>query len=158
MEVRCIGEEVGLDRECMDFVTACFFLLFSFFFWGERVGAGLPEHSVFLNNIFNYIPDASKQNSLTVYVAGWCPFYLWECFFGGICQVLLLYIIFLLFFSYLPLNILVRCSLFLVIWILTRFYFVFGDYLPFLYMYYSSLIYLLDLLFFKGNFFRCLKL
>ena len=40
------------------------------------MGAGILEHPVFLNNISNYIPDASKQNSLTVNVAGWCPFYL----------------------------------------------------------------------------------
>ena len=54
LEVGCMGEEVGLDRECMEFVTIGFFF-FSFF-----MGGVVLEHPVFLNNISSYFPDVSK--------------------------------------------------------------------------------------------------
>ena len=61
LEVGCIQEGAGLDRECMEFVMAgffsfVFFFFFSFFFGGGRVW----KHPVFLNNIYNYYPNASK--------------------------------------------------------------------------------------------------
>ena len=50
-----MGDRAELDRECMEFLTACFFLFFSAF-----LRRGVLEHPVLLNNISNYFPDPSK--------------------------------------------------------------------------------------------------
>ena len=61
LEVGCVLVEMGLDGVCMEFVTACFFFSFLLFFLlGGEGGAGVLEHPIFLNNIFNCFPDASK--------------------------------------------------------------------------------------------------
>ena len=54
LEVGCMGEGVGLDRECMGFVTAGFSFLFFFY------GGVVLEHPVFLNIISSYFPDVSQ--------------------------------------------------------------------------------------------------
>ena len=77
LEVECMGEGVVLNRECTEFVTACSFLFFFLFFFFSFLKEWVLEDPVFLNNISNYFPDASnKTSSFTIYVAGWCPFFL----------------------------------------------------------------------------------
>ena len=77
---------MGLHRECMELVTANFFLFFSFFL-GERV----LEHPVFLNNISNYFPDTSKKISIfTVLLQGGALFFFEIVFLGG-CQLVTFY-------------------------------------------------------------------
>ena len=122
LEVGCMAEGVGLDRECMEFVTACFFLFFFFFFFDFLREGILKIFPIIFLMLVN------KTSSFTIYVAGWCFFFsliLFLSFFffflrvgGG--EVLptgqtLLCIFFLLCFSYLSLNIPVWRSLFLVI-------------------------------------------
>ena len=61
---------MGLDRECIEFVTTGFFFS-SFLFYGGVV----LEHPVFSNNISNYFPDdLNKTSGFTIYVATWRPF------------------------------------------------------------------------------------
>ena len=59
----CFGSRVyvgggGLDRECMELVTECFFLFSSFFLVGG--GGRGPAAPCFSKQYSNYFPDAPK--------------------------------------------------------------------------------------------------
>ena len=109
LEVGCMGKWASLDRECMQFLTAGFFLFFSFFYLGGGEGS----------------------SCFTIYVAGWSLFLRLSFFLVGVewggcgtanCSLFTInwfsfcYVFFPLFFSYLTLNIPMRCSFVFVIW------------------------------------------
>ena len=115
LDVAYMGEWAGLDCECIEFVIAGFFFLF--FFFGRGVLEHPPCFSKQYFQLFSWFLMPLNHQVFT----GWHSFFLFTFF---LCQLVFLwfinfsfcYVFFLLFFSYLSLNVPVWCSWFLVIW------------------------------------------